>query len=170
VLFGECRYDGDGNLLNANMADYLVPMAGGMPDIAVGHVETPTRESELGAKGAGEAGTAGAPAAVLNAINDALAPLKLQGHDTHSVRGKCATRVGRAGVRCRSAPASGRDSSQRRDAGPPKGYRDPVFRRPGCLYRRSAIAATLVQQPCSCRKPAISSRNMSNARVPSITT
>ena len=45
-----------------------------MPDIEVGHVETPTRESLLGAKGAGEAGTAGAPAAVMNAINDALRP------------------------------------------------------------------------------------------------
>ena len=57
------------------MAEYLVPMAAEMPDIVVRHVETPTRSSELGAKGAGEAGTAGAPAAVMNAINDALAPL-----------------------------------------------------------------------------------------------
>jgi carbon-monoxide dehydrogenase large subunit len=46
-----------------------------MPDMVIGHVETPTKESELGAKGAGEAGTAGAPAAVMNAINDALRPL-----------------------------------------------------------------------------------------------
>jgi carbon-monoxide dehydrogenase large subunit len=38
-------------------------------------VVTPTADSELGAKGAGEAGTAGAPAAVVNAINDALRPL-----------------------------------------------------------------------------------------------
>jgi carbon-monoxide dehydrogenase large subunit len=49
-------------------------MSDGMPDIQVGHVETPTRESALGAKGAGEAGTAGAPAAIQNAINDALRP------------------------------------------------------------------------------------------------
>jgi hypothetical protein len=56
------------------MADYLVPMAPEMPDIEVAHVETPTKESLLGAKGAGEAGTAGAPAAVMNAINDALKP------------------------------------------------------------------------------------------------
>ena len=75
VMFEECRYDRDGNFLNANMADYLVPMAGEMPDIHVGHVETLTHESELGAKGAGEAGTAGAPGAILNAVNDALAPL-----------------------------------------------------------------------------------------------
>ncbi len=75
ALLEECRYDADGNMVNANMADYLVPMAGEMPDIHVGHVETPTGDSELGAKGAGEAGTAGAPAVVMNAINDALSPL-----------------------------------------------------------------------------------------------
>ncbi len=74
ALFEHCIYDAQGQLRNANLADYLVPMAGEMPDIQVGHVVTPTRSSELGAKGAGEAGTAGAPAAVMNAINDALAP------------------------------------------------------------------------------------------------
>lgn len=75
ALFEECRYDADGQMLNGSMADYLVPMAAEMPDMDVGHVVTPTATSELGAKGAGEAGTAGAPAAVINAINDALRPL-----------------------------------------------------------------------------------------------
>lgn len=75
ALYEEIHYDEDGQLLNGSMADYLVPMAGEMPDMVIGHVETPTKESELGAKGAGEAGTAGAPAAVMNAINDALRPL-----------------------------------------------------------------------------------------------
>ena len=75
ALYEECLYDADGQLLNGNMADYLVPMAAEMPDIVCAHVETPTRQSQLGAKGVGEAGTAGAPAAVMNAINDALAPL-----------------------------------------------------------------------------------------------
>jgi len=76
ALFEECLYDSEGQLLNATMADYLVPMAAEMPDMVIGHVSTPTRSSELGAKGAGEAGTAGAPAAVMNAINDALLPFK----------------------------------------------------------------------------------------------
>jgi carbon-monoxide dehydrogenase large subunit len=75
ALFEHCFYDARGQLLNGNMADYLVPMAAEMPDIEVGHVVTPTADSELGAKGAGEAGTAGAPGAVMNAINDALRPL-----------------------------------------------------------------------------------------------
>jgi carbon-monoxide dehydrogenase large subunit len=75
ALFEHCVYDERGQLLNGNMADYLVPMAAEMPDIEVAHVVTPTADSELGAKGAGEAGTAGAPGAVMNAINDALRPL-----------------------------------------------------------------------------------------------
>lgn len=75
ALYEHCVYDGQGNLLTTTMADYLVPMAAEMPDMHIGHVETPTKESLLGAKGAGEAGTAGAPAALMNAINDALAPL-----------------------------------------------------------------------------------------------
>jgi carbon-monoxide dehydrogenase large subunit len=75
VLFEHCLYDDAGQLLNGNLMDYLVPMAGEMPDIDIGHVVTPTTDSELGAKGAGEAGTAGAPACVMNAVNDALRPL-----------------------------------------------------------------------------------------------
>jgi carbon-monoxide dehydrogenase large subunit len=75
ALFEECIYSGDGQLLNASMADYLVPMAAEMPDIVVAHVATPTKTSTLGAKGAGEAGTGGAPAALMNAVNDALRPV-----------------------------------------------------------------------------------------------
>ena len=75
AMFEECLYSEEGQLLNGSMADYLVPMAGEMPDMIIAHVQTPTKTSELGAKGAGEAGTAGAPGAVMNAINDALAPL-----------------------------------------------------------------------------------------------
>jgi len=76
ALFEHCIYSPEGQLVNGNMAEYLVPMAGEMPDIEIGHVVTPTKTSELGAKGAGEAGTAGAPGAVMNAINDALRPFK----------------------------------------------------------------------------------------------
>ncbi|MEK9726391.1 MAG: molybdopterin cofactor-binding domain-containing protein, partial [Rhodospirillaceae bacterium] len=78
AMYEECLYDAQGQYLNATMADYLVPMAGEMPDIEVGHVETPTTDSELGAKGVGEAGTAGAPAAIMNAINDALSPFNAE--------------------------------------------------------------------------------------------
>jgi len=74
ALFEKCLYDERGQLTNANMAEYLVPMSGEMPDIDIGHVVSPTSDSELGAKGAGEAGTAGAAAVVTNAVNDALSP------------------------------------------------------------------------------------------------
>ncbi len=78
ALFEHCQYDDQGQMINANMADYLVPMAGEMPDIDVAHVVSPTLESALGAKGAGEAGTAGAAACVSNAVNDALAPFGVE--------------------------------------------------------------------------------------------
>ena len=78
ALFEECVYDENALLSNGSMADYLVPMAGEMPDIEVAHIETPTETSALGAKGAGEAGTAGAPGAVMNAINDALSPFSVR--------------------------------------------------------------------------------------------
>jgi carbon-monoxide dehydrogenase large subunit len=81
ALYEHCVYDAEGNLLTTTLADYLVPMSAEMPEIHVGHVETPTRESLLGAKGAGEAGTAGAPAAIMNAINDALKPFKARVHE-----------------------------------------------------------------------------------------
>ena len=74
ALWEQCVYDSDGQMLNATMADYLVPMAAELPDMRCGHAVSPTFESDLGAKGAGEAGTCGAPAAVMNALNDALAP------------------------------------------------------------------------------------------------
>ncbi len=75
ALYEECLYDEHGQLQTGTMADYLVPMFDSLPDIDIAHIETRTETSTLGAKGAGEAGTAGAPAAVMNAINDALRPL-----------------------------------------------------------------------------------------------
>jgi carbon-monoxide dehydrogenase large subunit len=74
VLFEECIYSDDANLLNGTMADYLVPMAFEMPDIVVGHIETPEMSTKLGAKGIGEAGLIGAMGAVWVAVNDALKP------------------------------------------------------------------------------------------------
>jgi aerobic carbon-monoxide dehydrogenase large subunit len=74
ALFEELCYDERGQLTNASMMDYLVPMAYEMPDIVVDHIETPVVGTLFGGKGVGEAGTIGAGAAVANAINDALSP------------------------------------------------------------------------------------------------
>jgi CO/xanthine dehydrogenase Mo-binding subunit len=73
-LYEHIVYDGEGQLLTRTLMDYLVPGAAEMPDIEVHHLETPSPFTVGGFKGIAEAGTAGAPAAILNAVNDALAP------------------------------------------------------------------------------------------------
>ena len=75
VLYEHCEYSESGQLSNGTLADYLVPMAGELPDIEVAHVASVAAETALGAKGVGEAGTIGAGAALWNAVNDALSPL-----------------------------------------------------------------------------------------------
>jgi aerobic carbon-monoxide dehydrogenase large subunit len=78
AIYEECTYSAEGQLLNGNLADYLVPMASEMPDIDVMHVATPTGVTVLGSKGVGEAGMVGAPGAIWTAVNDALRPLNVQ--------------------------------------------------------------------------------------------
>ena len=74
ALFEEVVYDGQGNNLTATLADYLPPTSREIPPIELHHIETPAASSVTGAKGLGEGGAIGAPAAILNAVNDALAP------------------------------------------------------------------------------------------------
>jgi carbon-monoxide dehydrogenase large subunit len=75
ALYEQCIYSAAGQLENGSLMDYLVPMAGEMPDIHVAHMATPTSTTRLGARGVGEAGTVGAGAAIWTAVNDALSPL-----------------------------------------------------------------------------------------------
>jgi carbon-monoxide dehydrogenase large subunit len=75
ALWEHCAYDGAGQLLTTTLMDYAVPTAADLPAIEAHHLETPAPGLAGGFKGAGEAGTTGAPAAILNAVNDALAPL-----------------------------------------------------------------------------------------------
>jgi len=75
ALMEHCAYDETGQLLTTTLMDYAIPTAADLPAIEVHHLETPAPGLAGGFKGAGEAGTAGAPAAILNAVNDALAPL-----------------------------------------------------------------------------------------------
>jgi carbon-monoxide dehydrogenase large subunit len=75
-LFELLAYDrGTAQLLAGSFMDYAMPRAADMPFFDVDSFEVPTQVNPLGAKGVGEAGTVGALAAVLNAVNDALAPL-----------------------------------------------------------------------------------------------
>ena len=75
ALFEEVVYDDDGQPLNPTLLDYLVPDATGVPTLAVAHLETPSPLNPLGIKGVGEAGAISPPAAIANAIEDALAGL-----------------------------------------------------------------------------------------------
>ncbi len=74
ALSERCVYDEAGQLLTATLMDYAVPTAADMPALELHHLETPAPSIPGGFKGAGEAGTTGAPAALLNAVNDALQP------------------------------------------------------------------------------------------------
>jgi carbon-monoxide dehydrogenase large subunit len=73
ALMEHCVYDAGGQLLTTTLMDYAVPTAADLPPIECHHLETPAPALAGGFKGAGEAGTTGAPAAILNAVNDALA-------------------------------------------------------------------------------------------------
>jgi aerobic carbon-monoxide dehydrogenase large subunit len=77
ALFERVCFEEDGQPVTTTLMDYLAPTAAEMCDIDVVHLQTPSRFSETGAKGMGEGGTIGAPAAVLNAINDALAAVEV---------------------------------------------------------------------------------------------
>ncbi len=72
ALYEEMTYSAEGQPLSGTFMDYLVPTASEIPPIAVHHLETPCAQTETGAKGMGEGGTIGAPAAVVCALNDAL--------------------------------------------------------------------------------------------------
>ncbi|HXH83054.1 MAG TPA: molybdopterin cofactor-binding domain-containing protein, partial [Candidatus Tectomicrobia bacterium] len=74
ALWEHCAYDDAGQPLGTTLMAYAVPTAAMLPPIEVHHLETPAPTIAGGFKGAGEAGTTGAPAAILNAVNDALAP------------------------------------------------------------------------------------------------
>src|SRR6267142_82072 len=67
-----CRYDSTGQLVTGSFSDYAIPRAADVPLFKLDTRETPCTHNPLGVKGCGEAGAIGAPAAVMNAITDAL--------------------------------------------------------------------------------------------------
>jgi carbon-monoxide dehydrogenase large subunit len=78
ALLEEIVYDESGAILTATLADYLPPTAREIPPIELHHLETPSTTSITKAKGLGEGGAIGAPAAVINAVNDALSPFGVE--------------------------------------------------------------------------------------------
>jgi aerobic carbon-monoxide dehydrogenase large subunit len=75
ALYEEAVYDDNGNLTTGSMTNYLIPGPPELPSYELHETVTPSPTNPLGAKGIGEAGTIGAPPAVINAIVDALAHL-----------------------------------------------------------------------------------------------
>jgi carbon-monoxide dehydrogenase large subunit len=72
ALVENCQYDETGQLVSGSFTDYAIPRATDVPLFKVDTRETPCTHNPLGVKGCGEAGAIGAPAAVMNAITDAL--------------------------------------------------------------------------------------------------
>jgi carbon-monoxide dehydrogenase large subunit len=77
-----------GQMLTASFMDYQMPRAGDLPYFRLATREVPTKINPIGAKGVGEAGTVGAMAAVMNAVNDALAPLGIRHFDMPATPGR----------------------------------------------------------------------------------
>jgi aerobic carbon-monoxide dehydrogenase large subunit len=108
ALFEDMAYDASGQLLAGSLMDYAVPVAGDLPSIETVHLEFPSPRNPLGMKGLGEGGAISPPAAIANAIDDALAPLGVRLTETPAL----AWRV-RALIAAASAPQS---AAPRRDS------------------------------------------------------
>ena len=78
ALYEQVVYDGDGQIHTASLVDYLVPSAAEIPRMKVAHLESASPATLGGFRGMGEGGTIGGPAAVANAVADALSPLGIE--------------------------------------------------------------------------------------------
>jgi carbon-monoxide dehydrogenase large subunit len=108
ALLEEVIYDQLGNIQTATLADYLPPTAREIPTIELHHIETPAASSLTGAKGLGEGGAIGAPAAILNAVNDALSPFGISIDEMPATpqRIRTAIRDQMSGIRCQGSELS----------------------------------------------------------------
>ena len=97
-MFEESGYDATGQPTATTLADYTAPNAAAMPEVKLDFLETPSPFSMFGIKGIGENGAIGPPAAIVNAVNDALRPLGAAVFETPI----SAARVREAIVRARS--------------------------------------------------------------------
>ncbi len=74
VLYEQAVYDENGQFLTGTLMDYLTPTAADVPRVEIGHIESPSPYTPKGIKGMGEGGAIAPPAAIANAVADALAP------------------------------------------------------------------------------------------------
>ena len=78
ALYEEMPFDENAQPLASTLADYMLPGAPEVPSIRIGHIETPSPYTEFGQKGIGEGGAIAPPAAIANAINDALCDMGVE--------------------------------------------------------------------------------------------
>ena len=97
ALYEESPYNEQGQPLAVTLADYVVPGATSIPDVRISHMESPSPFSEFGMKGVGESGAIGSPAAIANAINDALRPLGAEILETPMTPARILAAIDRAG-------------------------------------------------------------------------
>jgi carbon-monoxide dehydrogenase large subunit len=82
ILLEGFVYDAEGQLLTGSLMDYAMPRADDMPDFQLIHLHSPSPLNPLGVKGVGEGGAIGPPAAIANAVSDALAPFGAEFNET----------------------------------------------------------------------------------------
>jgi carbon-monoxide dehydrogenase large subunit len=75
AFYEETLYDDNAQPLTSTLADYMLPGPTELPSLTIIHMETPSPYTEFGAKGVGEGGAIAPPAALFNAVNDALTPI-----------------------------------------------------------------------------------------------
>ncbi|PYO49758.1 MAG: xanthine dehydrogenase [Candidatus Rokuibacteriota bacterium] len=107
ALFEDMAYDAAGQLLAGSLMDYAVPAAGDLPLIETVHLEFPSPRNPLGMKGLGEGGAISPPAAIANAIDDALAPLGVRLTETPALPWRVRALIAAATAPAPAGPRTG---------------------------------------------------------------
>ena len=155
ALYEEIVYDAQGQLHTASLVDYLVPSACEIPPMDVAHIETLSPNTLGGFRGMGEGGTIGAPAAVANAVADALCAARHRDQRA-SRHPRAPVPPDRGGARNEERVSDGSGTERQGRAGHRRGARRRARDRadPGARRRERRDQLSLVGQGCRCaRRP-----------------
>ena len=97
ALYEESPYDANGQPLASTLADYILPGATEIPALRLFHMQTPSPYTAYGIKGMGEGGAIAPPAAIFNAVNDALKGLGVEVNETPLTPRRLLAAIERAG-------------------------------------------------------------------------
>jgi carbon-monoxide dehydrogenase large subunit len=106
ALYEEMRYDESGQPLAATFADYHLPGAAEVPPTTIDHMEFPSPISRFGQKGIGEGGAIAPPAAIANAVNDALASLGVEVGELPITPGRLLAKLAQARANAKPEPVA----------------------------------------------------------------